>query len=183
MQWRSSAGRSVFRLMLVVGLCSGGVGAASAQERSDAVWSRVQERIAAVLGLTAQQVQSYQQQLGLGSLIFAARLADQSGQSLDTIVERRSAGEGWGEIAHSLGLSASRRNANLGQIMRQPNPGQSAKPTDKPCADAQSTSPDCADPDDDSDDMHAGPPPWAGKPANPGHGNGRGHGNGKNKDK
>jgi hypothetical protein len=48
--------------------------------------------------------------LGYGELETANLLANASGQSFDTIMTKRRAGEGWGKIAHDYGL-------NLGKVV------------------------------------------------------------------
>jgi hypothetical protein len=48
--------------------------------------------------------------LGYGELETANLLANASGQSFDTIMTKRRAGEGWGKIAHDSGL-------NLGKVV------------------------------------------------------------------
>jgi len=61
--------------------------------------------------------------LGWGGLEKAHLLANASGKSFDDIVALHKGGEGWGKIAHDMGL-------NLGRIMsdaHQPNPKNSRK--------------------------------------------------------
>jgi hypothetical protein len=56
------------------------------------------------------QAQKLATGLGYGDLETANLLAKASGQSFDSIVAKFKAGEGWGKIAHDLGL-------NLGKVV------------------------------------------------------------------
>jgi hypothetical protein len=60
------------------------------------------------------QVQKATTRLGYGDLEIANLLAKASGQSFDAMVAKFKAGEGWGKIAHDLGL-------NLGKIVSAAN--------------------------------------------------------------
>jgi hypothetical protein len=94
--------------------------------------------VAAALNLTPAQVETYKEQAGFGGLVKASRLAEASGESLDSLLARHAAGEGWGEIAKSLGLHPGNKGNNLGQLIKQQrakdkeHPGQGNRPDTPP---------------------------------------------------
>src|SRR5712691_6756453 len=62
---------------------------------------------------TETDVQGLRKQgLGFGEISILFALASKSGKSVDYILKMRQSGEGWGELAHDLGLK------NLGSIVR-----------------------------------------------------------------
>ena len=74
--------------------------------------TKVLNRISNETGVPVDTLQTEKTQTGFGygELENANLLATASGQSFDTIVARKQAGEGWGEIAHDYGL-------NLGKVV------------------------------------------------------------------
>jgi len=70
------------------------------------------DRISAETGVPVATLQAERAStgLGLGALQNANLIANASGQSFDMIVGKFHSGEGWGKIAHDLGL-------NLGQLV------------------------------------------------------------------
>ncbi|PYM07933.1 MAG: hypothetical protein DMD82_04200 [Candidatus Rokuibacteriota bacterium] len=76
---------------------------------------RVVEKIVAEFKgkFTESDVQGLRKQgLGFGEISILLALASKSGKSVDDILKMRRSGEGWGELAHDLGLK------NLGSIIR-----------------------------------------------------------------
>ena len=74
--------------------------------------TKVLTRISGETGVPVDTLQTQKETTGLGygELENANLLANASGQSFDTIVSKRQAGEGWGQIAHDYGL-------NLGKVV------------------------------------------------------------------
>jgi hypothetical protein len=84
--------------------------------------------IATALNITPAQAEIYKAEAGFGGLVKASRLAQASGQSLDALLARHAAGEGWGEIAKSLGLHPGNKGNNLGQLIKQQRAKEQGKP-------------------------------------------------------
>jgi hypothetical protein len=74
--------------------------------------TKVLNRISTETGVPVDTLQTQKEATGFGygELENANLLANASGQSFDTIVAKRQAGEGWGQIAHDYGL-------NLGKVV------------------------------------------------------------------
>ena len=74
--------------------------------------TKVLSRISTETGVPVDTLQTQKDATGFGygELEHANLLANASGQSFDTIVAKRQAGEGWGQIAHDYGL-------NLGKVV------------------------------------------------------------------
>lgn len=68
--------------------------------------TKVLNRISDETGVPVETLQTQKDATGFGygELEHANLLANASGQSFDTIVAKRQAGEGWGQIAHDYGL-------------------------------------------------------------------------------
>lgn len=81
-------------------------------ERGPTGGTRVLTRISSETGVSVDTLQTQKTATGLGygELETANLLAKASGQSFDSIVAKFRAGEGWGKIAHDMGL-------NLGKIV------------------------------------------------------------------
>jgi len=84
----------------------------SAEDHADTTGTRVLTRISSETGVPVNTLQAQKSATGLdyGDLETANLLAKASGQSFDGIVAKFKAGEGWGKIAHDMGL-------NLGKIV------------------------------------------------------------------
>jgi hypothetical protein len=96
----------------------GGKGKAGSEEKSDANHAdatgsaHVLTRISSETGVPVDTLQAQKSAtgLGFGGLETANLLAKASGQSFDAVVAKFKAGNGWGKIAHDMGL-------NLGKIV------------------------------------------------------------------
>jgi hypothetical protein len=86
--------------------------ARSEEERGATGGTRVLNRISSETGVSVDTLQAQKTATGLGygELEIANLLTKSSGQSFDSIVAKFKAGEGWGKIAHDMGL-------NLGKIV------------------------------------------------------------------
>jgi hypothetical protein len=84
----------------------------SAEDHGDTTGTHVLTSISSETGVPVNTLQAQKSATGLGygELETANLLAKASGQSFDDIVAKFKAGEGWGKIAHDMGL-------NLGKIM------------------------------------------------------------------
>lgn len=87
------------------------LGLATSQARTSGN-TRVLTRISDETGVPVETLQTQRDATGLGygELEHANLLANASGQSFDTIMAKRQAGEGWGQIAHDY-------NLNLGKVV------------------------------------------------------------------
>jgi len=96
----------------------GGKGKAGSEEKRDTNdadttgGTQVLTRISSETGVPVDTLQAQKSAtgLGFGGLETANLLAKASGQSFDAVVAKFKAGEGWGKIAHNMGL-------NLGKIV------------------------------------------------------------------
>ena len=108
----------------------------------------VAEKLAARYGATYGQVIGWfcDGGMGFGQISLVLRTADLTGEAPEVFLERRAAGEGWGEIWQDVGKPARGRKADT----TQPGGGP----------------PSWAGPEDGEgdleDDEGGGPPPWAG---------------------
>jgi len=129
----------------------GGKGKAGREEKSDTNdadttgGTQVLTRISSETGVPVDTLQAQKSAtgLGFGGLETANLLAKASGQSFDAVVAKFKAGEGWGKIAHNMGLNlgkivsdahrsspktdgkqlAQEKGANIGQRSIIPGPG------------------------------------------------------------
>jgi hypothetical protein len=111
----------------------GKTGAESVRETSTTGSTNVLNRVSTETGIPTETVlaQKAATGLGYGDLEIGNLLAKASGQSFDAIVGKFKAGQGWGKIAHDMGLnlgkivSAARRSSK----MTPENPENAGKPS------------------------------------------------------
>jgi hypothetical protein len=79
---------------------------------ADDLGHAVDQLKASGIDTTAGQLQALAADYGLGGAVRLLAWADASGKSLDDLKAMRDTGDGWGQIAHALGL-----NPGIGSIM------------------------------------------------------------------
>jgi hypothetical protein len=100
---------TMLSLLLAAGLLTFGAAVSEAKTIGN---TKVLTRISDQTGVPVETLQTQKETTGLGygGLEHANLLANASGQSFETIVAKKQAGEGWGQIAHDYGL-------NLGKVV------------------------------------------------------------------
>jgi hypothetical protein len=115
------------------GTGKGKAGSEAVHETSTTSATHVLSRISSETGVSTDTLQAQKAATGLGygDLEIGNLLAKASGQSFDTMVGKFKAGQGWGKIAHDMGLnlgkivSAARRSSKA----TQENAENSGKPS------------------------------------------------------